>query len=277
MKYELCFSIVLTLLPFSAFPGAPASAQVSQKPPAQFKARITRIAANESSAIRSLREIHGAEATYQSTTGNGQFGSWKELLSSGLLTKDLADKKRKGYRFRLQLNRRSNSPSPSLLIVARPSVFGASGRRSFSIDDLGELRSSPRRNVPATMMRPLIDEGGGIVANEASAISTLRTISVAEAMFQLTAGNGDFGNLKELIREQLIHPGLTNGIKNGYLFKVVQERGSSESLPSFAAFAIPLSYRKTGRRSFYIDESAVIRGADKKGFQANLNDESLDK
>jgi len=115
------------------------------------------------------------------------------------------------------------------------------------------------------------------MANEASAISTLRTISVAEAVFQSTAGSGDFGNLKELIREQLIHPGLTNGIKNGYLFKVVREKGSSESLPSFAAFAIPLSYRKTGRRSFYIDESGVIRGAHKKGFEANVNDKPLDK
>ena len=277
MKYQLCFSIVLTLLLYSAFPGAPASAQVSQKPHAQFKARITPIAANESSAIRSLREILGAEATYQSTTGNGQFGSWKALLSSGLLTKDLADKERKGYRFHLQINRRLSSPAPSLLIVARPSVFGASGRRSFSIDDLGEVRSSPGRNVPATMMRPLVDEGGGIMANEASAISTLRTISVAEAVFQSTAGYGDFGNLKELIREQLIHPGLTNGIKNGYLFKVAREKGSSESLPSFAAFAIPLSYRKTGRRSFYIDESGVIRGAHKKGFEANVNDKPLDK
>lgn len=236
-----------------------------------------RIAGNESSAIKILRAIHSAEATYQATTGNGKFGSWRELAGAGLLPKGLADKKQNGYRFRLYVNRRSDSPGSSLLIVARPGVFGASGRRSFSIDELGQVRSSARRNLPAAMMRPLIDEGGGIVAHEASAVSTLRTISVAEAVFQSTSGNGDFGDLKELIREQLIHPGLTKGIKNGYSFKVLREKGSSESLPSFAAFAAPVSYGKTGRRSFYIDESGVIRVADRKGFEANVNDQPLDK
>ncbi len=127
------------------------------------------------------------------------------------------------------------------------------------------------------MMRVLNDEGGGIVANEASAISALRTISSAEAVFQATAGNGDFGDLKELTRELLIYPGLSKGIKNGYFFKVVREKGSSESPSSFAAFAIPLRYGKSGRRSFYIDESAVIRGGDKKGVEASAKDQPLNK
>src|SRR5882762_1129324 len=168
MKYGLCFSIIFILVPVPEFALTPASAQVSPAPHAQFKARITRIATNESSALRSLKAIHAAEVTYQATTGNGHFGSWKALMTSGLLSRDLADKERRGYRFRLQIDRRSNSSSPSLLIVARPNVYGASGRRSFSIDELGAIRYSPRKNQPSAMMRVLSDEGGGIVAHEAS-------------------------------------------------------------------------------------------------------------
>ena len=36
--------------------------------------------------------------------------------------------------------------------------------------------------------------------------------------------------------------------------------------------ATPQSYRKTGRKSFYIDETGVMRGADKNGVTATNDD-----
>ena len=46
-----------------------------------------RRAANEASAIASLRTIHGAQATYQATKGNGLFGTLENLCGEGLIDK----------------------------------------------------------------------------------------------------------------------------------------------------------------------------------------------
>jgi prepilin-type N-terminal cleavage/methylation domain-containing protein len=45
----------------------------------------SRRAANEGSAQQSLRTIHSAEATYQSTAGNGAFGTAANLMSNSLV------------------------------------------------------------------------------------------------------------------------------------------------------------------------------------------------
>ncbi len=45
----------------------------------------SRRAANESSAIGTLSTLRSAEATYQSTTGNGSYGSLTNLFNGGLI------------------------------------------------------------------------------------------------------------------------------------------------------------------------------------------------
>jgi type IV pilus assembly protein PilA len=45
----------------------------------------SRRAANEAAAISNLRMMTGAEATYQSTVGNGNYGSLSELNGAGLV------------------------------------------------------------------------------------------------------------------------------------------------------------------------------------------------
>src|SRR5687767_8435585 len=44
-----------------------------------------RRSANEGSAVSSLRTIHGAEATYQATTGNGNFSDTLAVLATNNL------------------------------------------------------------------------------------------------------------------------------------------------------------------------------------------------
>ncbi len=50
----------------------------------------SRKAANESAAIGTLRTINTAEATYQSTTGNGSYGAGSDLLTAKLIDSTLA-------------------------------------------------------------------------------------------------------------------------------------------------------------------------------------------
>lgn len=111
--------------------------------------------------------------------------------------------------------------------------------------------------------------------NEAGAIRTLFTLLSAEATYQATAGQGSYGTIEELGKEKLIDFVLAEGHRFGYLFRVRLEKFSSESPASFKIVAVPRTYRRTGRRSFYLDESGVIRYADKKGAEANPEDNML--
>src|SRR5437868_9148624 len=58
-----------------------------------------RRSANEGSAISSLRTAHGAEMTYQSTTGAGNFGTLANLASANLIDSSLGGGTKSGYSF----------------------------------------------------------------------------------------------------------------------------------------------------------------------------------
>ena len=111
--------------------------------------------------------------------------------------------------------------------------------------------------------------------NEAGAIRTLQTLLSAEATYQSTTGNGDYGTIEELGKVQLIDRVLAEGHRFGYLFRVRREKRSSESQAAFQIIAVPRTYLRTGRRSFYIDETGVIHAADKNGAEVSLADDPL--
>ena len=108
-------------------------------------------------------------------------------------------------------------------------------------------------------------------ANEGSAMATLRTISQAEMTYQSTVAK--YGTLQELAASGLIDPNLGSGTKNGYTFTVTLD---SENPESFEVTGVPLTYGKTGIRSFYIDETFVMRAADNYGGPSTKMDEPLD-
>lgn len=113
--------------------------------------------------------------------------------------------------------------------------------------------------------------------NQAGAVFCLRGILNAEATYQATSGNGDFGTLEQLGKQGLLDYILAEGHRYGYLFKVRLKKGTSESPALFEAVAVPRSYGRTGVVSLYIDTTGIMRGADKKGAEATVHDEALDQ
>lgn len=107
-------------------------------------------------------------------------------------------------------------------------------------------------------------------ANEGSAISSMRKISSAEQMYH--AKFDKYGTLNELHEELLIDPQLATGIKNGYSFTVKLSDSSEEG---FAVFGVPTIYRNTGMRSFYVDETMIVRGSDNFGGPSSALDQPL--
>jgi len=111
-------------------------------------------------------------------------------------------------------------------------------------------------------------------ANEGAAQSSLRTLHAAEATYQATKGAGNFGTLSELSAEGLIDSKLATGTKSGYKF-TVELTTNETNYPGFAVVGIPMTYggvEGSGVRSFYIDETGVIRGGDKLGRPATKED-----
>ena len=93
-------------------------------------------------------------------------------------------------------------------------------------------------------------------ANEASAISSVRTIVTAQITFSATQGNGLYAaDLAALQAAGLIDQAVGGGAKDGYNFNTV---GAGNT---FTVTASPQNMGTTGNRGFFSDETAVIRYA----------------
>jgi type II secretory pathway pseudopilin PulG len=110
-------------------------------------------------------------------------------------------------------------------------------------------------------------------ANEGASIMALKEIASAESSYY--AANQKFATLDHLTAAGLIDRSLSSGIRNGYRFEVIVLLDEVSEDPRFEAVAVPISYPETGKRSFYIDETGVIRTADARGGQATRYDPPL--
>ncbi|HYJ88503.1 MAG TPA: DUF3352 domain-containing protein [Pyrinomonadaceae bacterium] len=107
-----------------------------------------------------------------------------------------------------------------------------------------------------------------IVTNESIAQSLLRTIAAAQSTFRETKGKGNYASLDELAKEGLISKDLFE--KYGYRIEVTVLSNK------FEATAVPLEYGKTGRKSYFVDETQVLRGGDHGGGPATIADKPVE-
>jgi type IV pilus assembly protein PilA len=122
-----------------------------------------------------------------------------------------------------------------------------------------------------------------MAANEASAVGSLRTISIAAVSYSATYPNGFPPSLDSLggsgtatcDHAGLIDPSLSSGQKSGYAFsyalvsqsrlaprvspEAIQAGCSQAGGTGYAASADPIARGTTGQRSFYTDQTGIIR------------------
>jgi len=111
-------------------------------------------AANEASAINSIRQIAGAEASYQATSGAGGYGDLRQLAARGLVDEQTGRGLKNGYVIQVF------SFGDEYEVVATPLKYGSSGRRSFyfSSED-AVLRAEDKRGAPAGAQSPELGVG----------------------------------------------------------------------------------------------------------------------
>jgi type II secretory pathway pseudopilin PulG len=122
----------------------------------------SRMAANEASAVGSLRTINTAAITYASTyPGAGYPASLKNMGTSGapsaasadLIDTVLASGIKSGYVFVFRGD--GNTPSTGYTVTASPVTPGTSGQRSFFTDQTGVIRAN-RNGTADTNSDPLM-------------------------------------------------------------------------------------------------------------------------
>lgn len=247
---------------------------------AAFTFKSTRLTAinypyiqNERFAIRALRTIHSAEVTYSAVYGNGNYGSLDNLRQANFIDSTLASGDKYGYHFAIQTVAGTGNTPASLSITATPQHYRKTGRKSFYIDVSGVMRGADKNGAVATADDPIIENE--CLPNEECTISNMRWLYSAEATFQ-AGSNGGYGSLNQLFAEGLINELLARGYANGYNFAVTTIPQANNNPAAFKISAVPITYGVTGFRSFYIDESGVIRAADKHGEPATGDDPALE-
>src|SRR2546423_86201 len=98
--------------------------------------------------------------------------------------------------------------------------------------------------------------------NEIIAMSVLQMIANGETQYK--ADKGSYGSIDSLAERKLITKEMLD--KYGYRFDV------TTSGNGFEVVAVPMEYGKTGKRSFFIDQSGVVRGDDHGGGAATSAD-----
>ncbi|MCH8015934.1 MAG: prepilin-type N-terminal cleavage/methylation domain-containing protein [Acidobacteria bacterium] len=94
-----------------------------------------------------------------------------------------------------------------------------------------------------------------LAANEASAITTVRSVLNAETLYVTTVGSGKYATMGSLVSGMLVDTVVGSSTKDGYVFAI--SLGAADT--SFVIDARPTGYLNSGIRSFFSDETAVIR------------------
>lgn len=261
MHQKKPFACALFLALFEMFFAGGAAAQIPNPP-----------LFNERFVVASVRTIHGAQSTYQAVVGNGSYGSLAGLRQAGFIDAALASGEKYGYRFVLTVTpMNGNSPS-TFQLTATPRDYPRAGRISFFIDQMGLIRAADKNGGAANGTDPIIDDCSlyaDAAGNERCAIGAVRGIYKAEMTFASTTGQGAYGLLPELYTAGLLPVTIAGGAFHGYNFAVTVFAAPN---PSFKVVAAPRNYGVSGRRSFYVDASGIIRGADRQGGAADEND-----
>lgn len=261
-------------------------AEISKYLPAEFF-KQQRIVSNETAIIASLRALATAQAIFREADkdGDGQldYGTLLELYKANLIDGGLGSGEKNGYRFQLTLGSASDKAGlHSWSLVAVPTKKGESGERSFFIDQSTVIRVSEGEAASVNSKRldavksvderegeeADLKEGGSIKENESAAIQSLKLLKGAQRSFRLKDKDGDgtlnYGSLKALHKAGLIDRTLGEGTRMGFVFTLrLGSVGDKKGEYLYAVEVAPLKIGVSGIRSFYLDQTGVIRVSEK--------------
>lgn len=223
-----------------------------------------------STAPKEIRRVVDSYLNHDTLASDGHFRNFtrwqpRQVLGQFYLSPKLMD----SYRdFALSMD--SSVTGPLGDMFSRLSPTSEPLTYALSNEGLGpmhELRLP--KNLALVMLASMFGAGesSSAIASESFAQGRLRTIASAENAFRATNKDGNFGTIDQLVSAGLLSKELLE--PSAYRIEV-QASGSG-----FEATAVPVEYGKGGKRSFFIDESSILRGGDHGGGPATISDKPV--
>jgi type IV pilus assembly protein PilA len=129
----------------------------------------SRRSANEGSAISSIRTLHGAQMTYSSSSGNGNFaGNIAELGSVGVIDQSLATGNKSGYFFSTAAEAATSLVPARFAVGSQPTTTTGvtqTGTRNFACDTSGVIYFSTNFSWGMQGTNAYLDPGGTPLSN----------------------------------------------------------------------------------------------------------------
>lgn len=153
-----------------------------------------------------------------------------------------------------------------LTVLSQPVTY------ALSNDGFGELHEL---HIPKNLLLMAVAGISGdsnpspTLANERNALGAIYSIASAEKEYKSTRGTGSYGTLEQLITEKPYLRGLVEN--HGYKIDVVVIGDR------FEVTATPMEYGKTGRMSYFVDDTNVVRGGDHGGGAATISDKPINQ
>ena len=114
-------------------------------------------------------------------------------------------------------------------------------------------------------------------ANECSALAASKSIVSAQVDYYNNAAPHTYANSLTLLKTgqgagevAFLDPALGSGVHTGYTFALTTSSEVNGTYQKWSASCWPIAYRASGIRSFYVDETGVLRGADMSGLPGTI-------
>jgi hypothetical protein len=148
--------------------------------------------------------------------------------------------------------------------VAQPVTYALSNEGQGPLHEL-----HVPKNLLMLMLAAMSSDSNQLPAerNEALIKGTLRTLVSAEETYQATEGSGRYGSMDELVKAGMVSKEFIHNF--GYKIEI------SASGTRFEMTAVPIEYGKSGKLSFFVDETGVLRAGDHGGGPASIADKPV--
>jgi hypothetical protein len=108
-----------------------------------------------------------------------------------------------------------------------------------------------------------------VLINETMAVYALNRIAGAQSSYKDDRKKGRYATLEELIAEELLEKTFLENMEYKFELEVAGDK--------FEVSATPKTYGKSGRRSFFVDNTGTVRGADHRGEPAKTDDPAVEQ
>ncbi|HJQ35363.1 MAG TPA: DUF3352 domain-containing protein, partial [Pyrinomonadaceae bacterium] len=225
----------------------------------------------EPKAVRHCIDSYDARRTLAATNAYRDATDWQarqklaHIFVSDSIARDIVEATRK---------RSGGSTDPAVIALLAQLETAETAPASYEATNEGDVVIHEMR-LPFSLIKTYAAavtvgvKDAPVLSNESMALYALQRIGGVESEYKDEKKKGRYGTLEELVAEGLL--------EKDFLQHMEYRVELTATSDKFEATATPKTYGKTGRRSFFVNESGKVRAADRKGEPATADDPTVEQ